>query len=532
MVTHGSFHSLTETDRQFLAERLRNGSSVRRAADELDLNYGHALNYAHTLGLGHRSHVDHKALADAIDLVTAGATLHQAAVQCGVNTTAVFHAATRAGVHHPRSVPRGDGATTRRVEYLQLRLSALTRTDAAAACGICVRTARDFDKGLIKQNNRTRVRFIARGPDAVVYNTLMTALLSAVDVIEPGRQAEPAFSPLVDPYRQISSRYLSLIERERIFDLRKQGLGIREIARQLGRAASTISRELRRNHAASGPYGPLVAQRKAAARRLRPKQAVIAADTELKALIQNKISDFWSPEQIAGWIRLHHPDKKRWHVCHETIYQALYLQARGGLKRQVQEALRRGRAARRPQTGPQERKKRFVDDMVMISDRPAEVTDRAVPGHWEGDLITGARNKTAIATLVERSSRYVMLVHLPRAHDAEAVLTGLKATIVTLPEHLQGSLTWDQGSEMAAHARFTIDTGCQVYFCDPGSPWQRGSNENTNGLLRQYFPKGTDLSVHSAADLEFVAQQLNSRPRKTLGYRTPAEVFNGLISAV
>lgn len=275
----------------------------------------------------------------------------------------------------------------------------------------------------------------------------------------------------------------------------------------------------------------MAAQRKATARRLRPKQAVIAADRQLQAVIQEKLSSRWSPQQISGWLRLHHPEKKRWHVCHETIYQALYLQARGGLKRQVQESLLQGRARRKPRTGVQERKRRFVEDMVMISGRPAEVADRAVPGHWEGDLITGAYNKSAIGTLVERTSRYVILIHLPGAHDAESVLAGLKTTTATLPKHLQGSLTWDQGSEMAGHKAFTVATGCQVYFCDPASPWQRGSNENTNGLLRQYFPKGSDLSVHSAADLEFVAQQLNGRPRKTLGYRTPAEVFRDLIAA-
>lgn len=531
MSTHGPFHSLTDTDKQALADRIRTGTSVRRAASELGLHYGHALNYAHTLGLGHRAQIDQEALDRAVAMVAAGTPLRHAADQCGTNITAVFHAATNAGVHQPRKVPRGDAATTRRVEYLQLRLSALTLTDAAAACGISIRTGQDFDKGLVKPNTGPRVRFIAQGPDAVVYNKLMTAVLTQTDVIEPGRQAEPATSALIDPYRQISSRYLSLIDREGIFDLRKAGNSVREIARRLGRSPSTISRELRRNHTAAGPYGPLAAQRKATARRLRPKTAIIAADPELKTLIQDKISAFWSPEQVSGWLRLHHPEKKRWHVCHETIYQALYLQARGGLKREVKEALRQGRARRKPRTGTQERKKRFVEDMVMISQRPAEVEDRAVPGHWEGDLITGAYNKSAIATLVERTSRYVMLVHLPDTHDAQSVLAGLKATIPTLPKHLQGSLTWDQGSEMAAHKTFTIDTGCQVYFCDPASPWQRGSNENTNGLLRQYFPKGSDLSVHSAQHLEFVAQQLNNRPRKTLGYRTPAEVFHDLINA-
>lgn len=215
----------------------------------------------------------------------------------------------------------------------------------------------------------------------------------------------------------------------------------------------------------------------------------------------------------------------------ETIYQALYLQARGGLKREVQAAVRTGRTRRKPRRDPSRRTHRFNDPMVMISSRPAEVEDRAVPGHWEGDLIVGAHGRSAIATLVERTTRYTMLVHLPgSSHDATAVRDGLVRTVQTLPPHLRGSLTWDQGTEMARHKQFTMATGMPVYFCDPTSPWQRGSNENTNGLLRQYFPKGTDLSLHSPEDLEHVAQELNGRPRKTLDWDTPAERLRDLLT--
>jgi transposase, IS30 family len=218
-------------------------------------------------------------------------------------------------------------------------------------------------------------------------------------------------------------------------------------------------------------------------------------------------------------------------VSVETIYQALYFQARGGLKREVQAAIRSGRTRRKPRRDPEQRTPRFIDPMVMISDRPAAVEDRAVPGHWEGDLIIGAGGRSAIATLVERSTRYTMLVHLPGgAHDAETVRDGLVRTVQTLPAHLRGSLTWDQGSEMARHKQFSMATDMPVYFCDPASPWQRGSNENTNGLLRQYFPKGTDLSLHSPEDLEHVAQELNGRPRKTLGWDTPAERLRDLLT--
>ncbi len=216
-------------------------------------------------------------------------------------------------------------------------------------------------------------------------------------------------------------------------------------------------------------------------------------------------------------------------MSHETVYQALYVQARGGLKREVQTALRTGRTRRKARNSGEQRRSRFSDPMVNISERPPEVEDRAVPGHWEGDLITGAYNQSAIATLVERQTRYVMLVHLEGNHTAETVRDGLITTMNTLPEHLRGSLTWDQGSEMAAHKSFTIATDMDVYFCDPASPWQRGSNENTNGLLRQYFPKGTDLSVYGPEDLEHVAQELNGRPRKTLDWDTPAERLRDLL---
>lgn len=289
MTTHGPFHSLTDNDKQALAARLSTGTSVRQAALEVGANYGHALNYAHSLGYGHRRTINQQALDKAVNMVAAGKALKHAAEHCGVPRRDCCWCPST------KKATRGDAATTQRVEYLLLRLSALTRTDAAAACHISARTGRDFDKGLVQPKSGRRARFIAQGRDAVAYNKLMTALLTTTDVIEPGRQAEPANSQLIDPYREISNRYLSLIDRERIFDLRKAGNGVREIARILGRAPSTISRELKRNRTAAGPYGPLAAQRKATARRLRPKKAVIASDPELKALIQDKISNFWSP---------------------------------------------------------------------------------------------------------------------------------------------------------------------------------------------------------------------------------------------
>jgi IS30 family transposase len=378
-----------------------------------------------------------------------------------------------------------------------------------------------------------------------------------------------------------SGRYLSFAEREEIAILRAQGAGVREIARQLGRSPSTISRELRRNAATRGgrlEYRATTAQWHADMRARRPKPAKLAVNAELRRYVQDRLagvvqrpdgimvdgpqvkwigrrhgrrkdrrwSRSWSPEQISNRLRLDFPDDESMRVSHEAIYQSLYVQGRGALRRELTACLRTGRALRVPRARVRGRGKQFVTDEVMISQRPAEAEDRAVPGHWEGDLILGL-GSSAIGTLVERSSRFTMLLHLPpmdgrdaprvkngpalTGHGAEAVRDAIAAAITTLPERLRRSLTWDQGAEMAQHAQLQIDTGLQVYFCDPQSPWQRGTNENTNGLLRQYFPKGTDLGRHSADDLAAVADALNTRPRKTLGWRTPAEVLDERLAA-
>jgi IS30 family transposase len=336
-----------------------------------------------------------------------------------------------------------------------------------------------------------------------------------------GRQAE--HTPAVRPAGR-AGRFLSIEDRILIADLHRAGAGVRAIARQLGRPPSTISRELARNsHPASGDYRPHAAQAHADRRRARPKTGKITASPDLRDRVQAMLDERHSPEQIARRLRRDHPDRPELHVTHETIYQALYVQGRGELRRVLAGALRTGRAVRRPRRAPDQRQSRFTTPMVMISDRPAEAGDRACPGHWEGDLIIGGGGASAIGTLVERTTRYVLLVHLPGRRDAVTVRDALIVTMAGLPEQLKRSLTWDQGVEMARHHEFSMASGMPVYFCDPHSPWQRGSNENTNGLLRQYFPKGTDLSVHTAEDLAAVAAQLNGRPRKTLGWDTPAE---------
>lgn len=309
---------------------------------------------------------------------------------------------------------------------------------------------------------------------------------------------------------------------------------VRQIAAELVRSPSTISREIRRNGALwrgkEWTYRPHAAQRRAEERRPRPKTGKIGQNPELRDFIQHHLALRWSPEQICQALRSAFPDRPEMLVVHETIYQALYVQGRGELRRELARALRTGRTMRRPHRQSCKRQQR-IRDMVMISERPPEVADRAVPGHWEGGLIIGKEGKSAIATLVERSIRYVLLAPLPKDHSASSTRDALVEVVRSLPPHLKRSLTWDQGTEMAAHKAFTIATDIPVYFCDPASPWQRGSNENINGLLRQYFPKTTDLSVHTPEHPAAVIAELNSRPRKTLGWETPAERLAKLLAA-
>jgi IS30 family transposase len=425
--------------------------------------------------------------------------------ELGINRHTAAGWCRAAGLASSRRYPGHPG----RQEYDRLRAAGVGQRAAAAQVGVHRRTAQDWDKGVRHTGN---ARFHPDGR-RVDYSTGVTTKEPILPALE----------------QELHPRFLSLVEREQIADLRAGGASVRAVAAALGRPPSTISRELGRNSDANKGYLPYTAHRAAAARRPRPKTRKLMTKTDLRDYVQAKLAERWSPEQICHALVAEHPDDLEMRVSPETIYQALYLQARGGLRREVAAALRTGRSRRKPHRDPAARTPRFTDPMVMISDRPAEVADRAVPGHWEGDLIIGADNASAIGTLVERTTRYVLLVHLPDGRTAEAVRDGLVATIATLPEHLRGSLTWDQGAEMAAHKAFSLATDMPVYFCDPASPWQRGSNENTNGLLRQYFPKGTDLSTHGPADLEHVAQQLNGRPRKTLDWETPAQRLRALL---
>jgi IS30 family transposase len=327
-----------------------------------------------------------------------------------------------------------------------------------------------------------------------------------------------------------SSWRLSLAEREEIAVGLAAGHSRRAIAHRLGRAPSTISREVNRNRAirAAWQYRGHVAQSRADRLARRPKPAKLAVNTGLRDRVQTELLQRWSPQQISRRLRAQFPDNAEMQVSHETIYQSLYVQGRGALRRELASCLRTGRAIRKPRRGRTRGAR--ITDMVMISERPQEAADRAVPGHWEGDLILGKHNRSAIGTLVERATRYTLLLHLPDGHNAEAVQKAMLAAMATLPSHLWRSLTWDQGTEMAAHRQITFATTMPIYFCDPASPWQRGTNENTNGLLRQYFPKGTDLSVHTAEHLAQVSVELNGRPRMTLGWRTPAEALNDVLS--
>jgi IS30 family transposase len=317
-------------------------------------------------------------------------------------------------------------------------------------------------------------------------------------------------------------------EREEIAVGVAAGEPVRVIAVRLGRAPSTVSREIRRNGTRRG-YRAVAAQAQAEFRARRPKTARLAGNARLRGWVQDRLRERWSPEQVSVMLAREFPGEPEMRVSHETIYQAIYVQGRGALRRELAACLRTGRALRRPRRKADQRRGR-IKDMVMISARPAEAEDRAVPGHWEGDLIIGT-GSSAIGTLVERSTRFVLLLHLPAGHDAAAVAAAMTGAMAALPVQLRRSLTWDQGKEMAGHAQISLAAGLDIYFCDPHSPWQRGSNENTNGLLRQYFPKGTSLKVHSREHLEEVAAELNARPRKTLGWKTPAQALDEFLAA-
>ncbi|TWG07589.1 IS30 family transposase [Saccharopolyspora dendranthemae] len=306
-------------------------------------------------------------------------------------------------------------------------------------------------------------------------------------------------------------------------------MSIRQIATELRRSPSTISRELRRNTVSTRGYLPQTAHRLSVQRRARPRPAKLVAKAKLRAYVQAKLGKKWSPQQISNRLVKDFPVTPEMRVSTETIYQAIYVHAHGELRREVGKQLRRGRVSRKPRRKPGARRPRFVEPMKSISQRPAAADARAVPGHWEGDLIIGAAGGSAIATLVERSSRYVMLAHLGRERSAEAVRDSLITTLSQLPKSLRGTLTWDQGAEMAEHRALTTATDIDVYFADPGAPWQRGSNENTNGLLRQYFPRGTDLASYNPDALKAVAEELNGRPRKTLDWDTLAECLAALL---
>lgn len=389
----------------------------------------------------------------------------------------------------------------RRAHYVELLNQGLNFTDAARAVGVSKRTGKVWRNGRTRSSGRNEA--------------------ASVDWYDSGMERPTP----------VSSRYLSQDERLCIADLLRAGLSIRAISRQMGRSASSISREVRLGtNPASNLYEPYHAHQQAHLRRKRPKTAKILDNPVLFALVEQWLGKHWSPEQISGRLKQMYPHDDSMHLCTETIYQAIYVHARGALKLDVKKALRQGRAARKPRSSADERAPRFREPMVMIHDRPASANDRAIPGHWEGDLILGAGNKSAIGTLVERSTRFTILLHLPHRHDSYAVQEAIIHKMRHLPAVLRNTLTWDQGSEMALHSRITTALDMQVYFCDPHAPWQRGSNENTNGLLRQYFPKGTDLSVYSQAYLDAVAEELNDRPRKTLNYDKPSERILELIS--
>jgi transposase, IS30 family len=400
-------------------------------------------------------------------------------------------------LRHPVPKPPGSPPlSAKRDLYIELMSRGLSNTAASRAVGINRRTGTRWRHGRI--------------------------------VVNRGGQSR-TYKPIVTQQGKLSDRFLSEAERMIIADGVQAGHSIRSIARDLDRSPSTVSREIRRNRdPVSNRYTPFRAHQRAVQRRARPKPNKFAQNPELRTFVQTRLDQRWSPEQIAETLTLEYAGRRDMQVCHETIYQALYAPRIDALQRPAARVLRSGRSRRRPHRRLDQRSKRFIEPMTMIWQRPREVEGREVAGHWEGDLITGRKNQSAIGTLVERTTRFLMLLHLPEGHNAQQVSAALIQAFHILPPHLRRTITWDQGSEMGNHGDITLVTGTPIYFCDPGSPWQRPSNENTDGLLRQYFPKGTNLSIHAPDVLTAVAAELNGRPRKTLAWQTPHSQFERL----
>ena len=423
---------------------------------------------------------------------------------------------------HKAGIFTAEYSDAKRQEFLRLRREGVSRRAAARALGIEAHQASDWDKG---------IRVFSKGR---IYPDGRVVLYRPEEILANVRNPRTAWVqgervPLARVEQVIHARYLSLLEREELKDLISEGMSIRQIAQAMGRSPSTISRELRRNTVARGGYLPHTAHRLSVKRRERPRVAKLASEGALRDYVAAKLKKRWSPEQIAARLRREFPHDPAMRVSCETIYQAIYVHAHGELKRELARSLRRGRARRKPHRDPLARTSRFTAPMTPLSQRPAEVEDRAVPGHWEGDLILGAGSRSAVATLVERTTRYLVLGHLPVERTGEAVRDSIVAALALMPTGLRRTLTWDQGAEMSEHRAFTMATDMAVYFCEPASPWQRGTNENTNGLLRQYLPKGSDLSAHDPEALAAITDELNGRPRKALDWDTPAERMAALL---
>jgi len=511
---------LSELQKQEFFRRLDRGGTVRAAALHVGVSPDVGYRWIRLAGLSTprgrpRLYTDEEK-ATFIRILKVKGNVSLVARELGFVRITCYKWAHQAGVFTGKSV------RTQRDKFLKLRSEGLSRAEAMERVGTDKRSASDWDKG-IRQFYGGRVY-----PDGRVIKYRIAEILANVNKSRTAHfHGEKVDLDRLE--RPISFRFLGLRERERLHDLHRRSHSIRSIARELGRAPSTISRELRRNASSSLGYMPYGAHRAAAARRPRPRICKLQASGPLRDYVVTNLQRRRSPEQISHRLRKDFSDDAKMRVATETIYQAIYTPHPGALQRKITPVTRYGRTRRKPRRDAARRATRFVDPMVSIALRPSEADGRTVPGHWEGDLIVGNLNKSAIGTLVERASRYVMLVHLEKGRTAEAVRDGLVHTMQDLPAPLRRTLTSDQGAEMSEHKSFTTATNIDVYFCDPASPWQRGSNENTNGLLRQYFPKGTDLSRHSVDVLEFVADELNTRPRKGLNWDTPAERLDSLL---